>query len=247
MSNRTMLAGVAGSLLCAGTALAEDHVVFVEDGDFSPKTITIARGDTITFKAIGVLGKHNVHALDNSFNCAIGCVGDGSGATGEPAKGTWSDTVAFNTPGTVFSQCDSVATAQNIVPGLSGNWYNPTTNQGGHGFQIEILPGNGILAIWFVFNPAGTSQNWIYSQGSYDPASNTVNVPAFLEQGGAFPPNFDASKLSAPAWGSLQFTFSDCNNGTVAWKSNATSAAAGYGDVTFPIQRLTSVAGTTCP
>ena len=41
--------------------------------------------------------------------------------------------------------------------------------------------------------------------------------------------------------------FTDCNNGTVAWKSNATSAAAGYADTTFPIQRLTSLAGTTCP
>jgi len=262
MNNPLMLAGVAAALLHAATALAEDHVVFVEDGDFSPKTVTIARGDTVTFKAVGVLGKHNVHAQDNSFNCAIGCVGDGTGATGEPAKGTWSDTLTFDTPGTIGYQCDphasfgmvgsitvsdAVATAQNIVPGLSGNWYNPSANQGGHGFQIEILPGNGILAIWFVFNPSGTGQNWIYSQGAYDPNSNTVTVPAFLEQGGAFPPNFDATKLSAPAWGSLQFTFSDCNNGTVAWKSNATSAAAGYGDVTFPIQRLTSIAGTTCP
>jgi len=247
--------------LAASTTLASDHVVFVSDGSFEPKDLTIAPGDTVTFKSFGNAALHNVHAYDDSFRCAKGCRGDGS-ATGDPAK-DWSDTITFNTPGAYIPyKCDphesfgmvgsitvsnTVATAQNIVPGISGNWYNPTANQGGHGFQVEILPGNGILAIWFVFNPAGTAQNWIYSQGGYDPASNTVTVPAFLEQGGAFPPNFDSTKLSAPAWGSLQFTFTDCNNGTVAWKSNATSAAAGYGDVTFPIQRLTSIAGTSCP
>jgi len=104
-----------------------------------------------------------------------------------------------------------------------------------------------MLAIWFVFNPAGTAQNWIYSQGTYNPASSTTTLQAFLEQGGAFPPNFDGSKITVPEWGSLQFTFTDCSHGTVAWKSNTASAAAGYADVTFPIQRLTSVAGTTCP
>ena len=255
-------AALALLLFAAATCSAADHTVFVTDGAFDPKALTIDPGDTVTFKSLGNTAAHNVHANDDSFRCSKGCRGDGSGASGDPAK-EWSATVSFNTPGAhVPYQCDphaalgmvgsitvgnSVASAQNIVPGLSGNWYNPSANQGGHGFQIEILPGNGILAIWFVFNPAGTAQNWIYSQGAYDPASNTVNVPAFLEQGGAFPPNFDASKLSAPAWGSLQFTFSDCNNGTVAWKSNAASAAAGYGDVTFPIQRLTAIAGTTCP
>jgi Right handed beta helix region len=134
-----------------------------------------------------------------------------------------------------------------INGGISGNWYNPTPGQGGHGFQIEVLPDNGMLAIWFVFNPAGTAQNWIYSQGSYDPNGSSATLPAFLEQGGAFPPNFDGSKVTAPAWGSLQFTFGDCDHGTVAWKSNAASAAAGYADTTFPITRVTRIAGTTCP
>ncbi len=249
-------------LLASAACRASDHVIFVEDGNFSPKTVTINRGDSVTFRALGVLAKHNVHAQDNSFMCAVGCVGDGSGATGEPAKGTWSDTLTFTKPGTVGFQCDphaslgmvgsitvldAVATAQNITSGISGNWFDPSANQGGHGFQIEILPDNGILAIWFVFNPAGTAQNWIYSQGSYVPGTSTVTVPAFLEQGGAFPPNFDSRKLSVPEWGSLQFTFSDCNNGTVTWTSNATSAAAGYANTSFPIKRVTSIAGTTCP
>lgn len=134
-----------------------------------------------------------------------------------------------------------------IAAGLSGNWFDPREGQDGHGFQIEVLPGNGMLVIWFVFNPAGTAQNWIYTQGSYDSGSATVTLPAFLETGGRFPPNFDSSTLTRSPWGSLTLTFTDCSNGTAAWSSNATSAAAGYADVSFPIRHLTSLAGTTCP
>jgi hypothetical protein len=131
--------------------------------------------------------------------------------------------------------------------GFSGNWFDPDAGQDGHGFQIEVLPDNGMLVIWFVFNPAGTAQNWIYSQGSYDPASNTVTLPAFLETGGRFPPNFDSAALSRTPWGALTLSFSDCSNGGAIWTPNAASEAAGYAGVSFPIRRVTSVAGTTCP
>lgn len=236
---------------------AADHTVFVFDGGFDPATLSIQVNDTVTFKAAGNTGLHNAHADDDSFRCANGCRGTGS-ATGNPAK-TWTSTVTFSAPGVVHYHCDehtfmvgsiSVANAvaaTPIGPGFSGNWADPTPNQSGHGFQIEILPDYGMLAIWFVFDPAGNAQNWVYSQGIYDPTSNTAILPAFLEQGGAFPPNFDRTKVSAPEWGSVQFTFSDCNNGTVTWKSNATSAPLGYGDVTFPIQRVTTLAGLACP
>ena len=231
---------------------------------FDPPNLTINAGDTVTFTNLGgVAVAHNVHADDDSFRCANGCRGVG-GATGDPSAAQWSSTVTFTNAGVVNFHCDDhgsmgmvgsitvnsvAAVGQNIKAGISGNWDDPSPNQGGHGFQFEILPNNGMLAIWFVFNPAGTAQNWIYMQGNYDPNSNTTTLPAFLEQGsgGAFPPHFDSSMLNAVPWGSVQFTFTDCNNGTAQWKSNATSLAAGYADVTFPIQRLTTLAGTTCP
>jgi plastocyanin len=232
---------------------------------FDPPTLTINVGDTVTFtnKAQGGLQvPHNVHANDGSFRCANGCDGDGHGGNGNIAFNQWTSTVTFTKAGTVDYHCDehgnmgmdgsivvnAVAdVGQNIVGGISGNWFNPTANQGGHGFQIEVLPNNGMLAIWFVFNPAGTAQNWIYAQGGYNPASNVTTLDAFLETGSAFPPNFDSSKLTATPWGSVKFTFTNCNNGTVDWTSNAASAAAGYGSVSFPIQRLTSIAGAACP
>jgi plastocyanin len=230
---------------------------------FSPETVTINVGDSVKFTNAG--GSHNVRADNNSFRCARGC--DDSGGNGSVSGTAWTFTRTFNTAGTIAYYCEAHGAPggigmagriivndvappppkQNINAGISGNWFNPTANQGGHGFQIEILPNNGMLAIWFVFNPAGTAQNWIYSQGTYDPSSNDTVLPAFLEQGGAFPPNFDSTKLTAPAWGVLEFKFSDCNNGTAEYTPNEAAVNAGYGHTTFPIQRLTSIAGTTCP
>jgi plastocyanin len=246
--------------LGATAAAATDHVVSVSDGLFEPKNITISVGDTVTFKAFGNAYPHNVHDVDDSFRCSRGCRGDSSGATGDPVK-EWTATVAFNVPKLITYQCDPhaiygmsgtinvVAAAPGLTlrPGLSGNWYDPTPNQGGHGFQLEFLPDHGILALWFVFNPAGTSQAWIYSQGSYDPTHATVTVPSYLEQGGAFPPNFNSNNLTAQPWGSLEFSFSDCSSGSVTWHANATAAAAGYADRTFPIKRLTNIDTLACP
>lgn len=232
---------------------------------FSPKNLPITKGDSVKFINQG--GFHNVAADSGAWVCAEGC--SDTGGNGAASGSAWSFTRTFNNVGTVAYHCEihgasggigmagtivvndvappPPAPTQNIVPGLSGNWANPTANQGGHGFQLEILPNNGMLAIWFVFNPAGTAQNWIFALGNYNPSSNDVVLPAVLEQGGAFPPNFDASKVTAPAWGILEFKFTDCGNGTAEYTPNEAAVNAGYGHVSFPIQRVTNIAGTTCP
>jgi plastocyanin len=230
---------------------------------FSPKTVVIDAGDSVKFTNQG--GSHNVAASSGAWTCAQGC--SDSGGNGNISSAAWSFTRTFNTPGTIGYYCQAHGTPngggmagsivvndvappppeQKIVAGISGNWFNPTANQGGHGFQLEVLPGNAMLAIWFVFNPAGTAQNWIYSQGPYDPNSNDVVLPAFLEQGGAFPPNFDSTQLTVPEWGALEFRFTDCNNGTAEYTPNEPAVNAGYGHVTFPIKRVTSISGVACP
>ena len=49
-------------LLLAAPCSAIDHLVYVDDGSFTPKVVTINLGDTITFKELGTQGAHNVHA-----------------------------------------------------------------------------------------------------------------------------------------------------------------------------------------
>lgn len=249
------------AIAIAGNGHAANYQVGVYDGYFGPSALNIYAGDSITFTNVSDLGPKNVHALDESFRCSVGCRGDGSGATGDPSKARWTDTLTFNNPGDITFVSDQQVSEGEIgkihvtaappgpaiTPGFSGNWSDPSPNQGGHGLQIEVLPDNGILVIWFVFNPAGNQQSWIYMQGAYDPASNSTVVPAYLEQGGAFPPKFDATKLNVSPWGVLRLTFTDCDNGIADWSPVADVGKQGYSSVTFPIHRVTRIAGMSCP
>ncbi|HSE12702.1 MAG TPA: choice-of-anchor Q domain-containing protein, partial [Rudaea sp.] len=193
----------------------------------------------------GFVGNGDFHLAPNSPLIDAGVNDPAGGVTGVDLDGAARIRGAAVDLGAYESSASVAGPA--IGAGFSGNWFDPTAGQDGHGFQIEVLPDNGMLAIWFVFNPQGTAQSWIYAQGVYATGSNSVTVPAFLETGGRFPPNFNSSMLTTTPWGSLTFTFADCSNGTATWTSNTASAAAGYADVSFPIRRVTSLAGTSCP
>lgn len=241
---------------------------------FSPVPLTINAGDSVMFTNLGGAA-HNVHADDNSFRCANGC--DDTGGNGTPSAAGWTFTRTFNAPGTIGYHCDvhasmgmtgsivvnAVAPAIALGGYLSGNWFIPSQG-GGQGFQLEFTTAVSstsgkpqMLAIWFVYTPTGstasdgTGQNWIYAQGDFDPATNTVTLPAVLLAGARFPPNFNPGDVHwAPAdgtlWGHVTFTFGSCNGGTVSWHSDL----AGYNaenDTPLAIQRLTQIAGTTCP
>jgi plastocyanin len=253
-----MLAAAGASATPANVTVGPNNSL-----SFSPNEVTINAGETVTFTSPGGFMPHNVAATDGSFRCAMGC--DDSGGNGTPTSQAFTFTRTFNTPGTINYLCQyhgaimsgkiivnpAVAPppqGQNVVSGLSGNWDDPDANQGGHGFQLEVLANNGMLAIWFVFNPTGTQQTWIYSQGTYDPNSNDVVLPAFLETGGTFPPNFDQSKLTTTPFGNLEFKFTDCTHGTAQFTPNEAADSAGYHIIApFPIQKLTHIVGTTCP
>jgi streptogramin lyase len=164
-----------------------------------------------------------------------------SGATGITAgpNGTiWFAETLANQIGTF-----SLASAPIKLDGyMSGNWFDPA--QSGQGFQLEFTDeGNTAVAIWFTFAPDGSGQNWIYAQGSYDNTTNSVTLPATLVTGTKFPPNFNANDVTKTPWGTITFSFSDCNNGTASWNSTL----AGYGSGTLPIARLTHIKGLACP
>jgi hypothetical protein len=126
-----------------------------------------------------------------------------------------------------------------ISPAITGSWYDP--EQSGHGLMIEVLSDNRFLAAWFAFNPAGTQQAWFTGVGSY--SGNTAKITA-VEQptGSRWIPNFDASKVVHNNWGTLTFTFADCDHGKVEFNS-----VAGYGTGSMNLTRLTQPAGLTCP
>lgn len=218
---------------------------------FNPKNLTIAVGDTVTFTNAG--GPHNVHADDESFRCATGC--DGAGGNGNPADGAWSSTVTFDHAGTFAYHCDNHAGAgmtgsiivQGVSPvnvpitnGFTGSWVNP---EGKLGLGIEVLAGGNLVAEGYTFAAEG-GQLWIGGVGPIvDGDHAVIPVSTITGAGGRFPPNFDASQTQNTVWGSLTFTFTDCNNGAVSWASEL----AGYGSGSMPIIRLTQPAGLACP
>jgi len=125
---------------------------------------------------------------------------------------------------------------------LSGNWYDPA--QPGQGFQLEFTDQNStLIAVWFVFAPSGGAQNWIFAQGAYDHAASAVTIDAVLLTGAQFPPQFKTSDLQHVPWGTLTFTFSDCDHGQASWSSTL----PGYGSGSMPLTRLTSIRGLACP
>lgn len=127
-----------------------------------------------------------------------------------------------------------------ITQGITGNWYD--TSESGHGFGIEVLSGNQMLAEWYVYGPQG-GQAWIVGTGPV--SGDTAVLQAFQGEGsgGRFPPNFNAALVHDQSWGTITFTFSDCNNGTASWQP----IAAGYLPGSIPITRLTIPAGLACP
>ena len=142
-----------------------------------------------------------------------------------------------------FELQSSTSTAVNLGGYLSGSWYDPATS--GQGFEIEFTAqANTVLATWFTYSPdnPGMTQ-WVYGQGTYDPTQTTVTIPAVLTSGTGFIPNFVKADVKKTPWGNLTFSFTDCNHATVSW----TSTLPGYGSGTEQLQRLTSIAGTSCP
>jgi hypothetical protein len=126
-----------------------------------------------------------------------------------------------------------------IRPGMTGAWYDPA--QSGHGLFVEVLPDGQFLAAWFAFNPSGTQQSWFLGVGTYN--GNTATVTAvYLPTGGRWIPNFDPSQVVNNAWGTLTFTFTDCNHGEVDFTSTL-----GYGSGSVNLTRLTQPTGFSCP
>jgi hypothetical protein len=127
-----------------------------------------------------------------------------------------------------------------IGPGITGNWFDP--GQSGHGFGIEVLPGNQLFAQWYVFDAQG-HRDWIIGVGPITGNTATVTAAHTEGSGAYFPPNFDPNQIQNTLWGTISFTFTDCNNGTASWQP----VEPGYTPGSIPITRLTAPLGLSCP
>ena len=98
-------AALLGLSLAATASAANYTVTATSSRTFSPNVLTIAIGDTVTFRNGG--GVHNVESNPGSvtaFRCAAGC--DGAGGNGNPSSAAWSATVAFPTASVIGYFCE---------------------------------------------------------------------------------------------------------------------------------------------
>ncbi|MCX7553536.1 M28 family peptidase [Marinicella sp. S1101] len=129
-------------------------------------------------------------------------------------------------------------TGFSVVPAHSGMWYNP--DQSGHGLTIEVLPGNRILLVWYVFDQLG-NQIWLVGAGEYDGSVATVDVT--ISELGLFPPEFNTADVNSTLWGTLQIEFDGCNTAMFSW---APAEGVDYSAGSMPLTRLTAIDGMTC-
>jgi plastocyanin len=230
----------------AAPAMAANFAVSVT-GNFSPSTLTIHVGDTVTFTNVGS-GFHNVAADDGSFRCARGC--DGAGGDGAPSATVWSATVAFNTPGSIRYICDAhpsmvghvvvedtSSNAFNLDQhGLSGSWANAATDSQGVVMTVWpdlVGPGRGSLfGGWFTYDvTAAGGQRWYTVQGDVTDSDDSATMPIYQTQGGAF----DTSQATSTApVGQAVMHFDDCTHGSLAYTFSDGSGRSG----TIPLARL---------
>jgi hypothetical protein len=143
----------------------------------------------------------------------------------------------------VFGAAQASAASFAITPGITGAWFNP--DQSGQGFNIEVLANNQIDVFWYVFDSNGNNL-WLSGVGVYGgDFPNTASIPLTQTSGGLFPPKFDSTKITRTPWGQLTITFNDCNTATATWTPTITGS--GFAPGSLPIQRLTSIAGLSCP
>jgi len=99
-----------------------------------------------------------------------------------------------------------------MVTGHSALWYNP--NQSGHGINLYMLPNQGVLVFWYVYDNSG-NPIWLLGIGTHDGFKATMNVS--ISNGAMFPPNFDPDDVNLVNWGQFELSFSGCDAGLFKW------------------------------
>jgi hypothetical protein len=125
----------------------------------------------------------------------------------------------------------------NLRAAMSGNWFNP--DQSGHGVQIEILDNARAVIAWYTYDGAGEPL-WLFGVGTVRVDGIEAELSVF--RGGRPPLDWAQAEPGSEPWGSVQLSFSGCDQGLLAWDS--TDPEFGSGEL--EIQRLTRLQGQRC-
>jgi len=127
-----------------------------------------------------------------------------------------------------------------ITSGITGSWYDPERD--GEGYAIEIIGSaleSQMLAHFYTYDDAG-NQKWLIGNGPVN--GGTAILPVQVTSGPVFGDGYDKDDVLRENWGTLTFTFSSCDTGSVVYDSTM-----GFGTGTINFVRLTRITGLTCP
>lgn len=132
------------------------------------------------------------------------------------------------------------AAAIGITREFSASWFDP--GHAGHGFSLEVVSGaqgKTLVVYWFTFDTNGKPL-WVAGAGPVAGDRATVRVAA--SEGGTFDNAFRPGSVTTRPWGTLEFSFTSCNDGNVRFTPDDASLPRG----SMPIKRLTSLYNASC-
>ena len=254
------------ALLAAPPAGAANGSVTASGMSFSPSTVTIQAGESVTWTNAN--GIHNVRADDSSFRCANGC--DGAGGNGTPASG-WSFTRTFNTAGTIHYHCEVhgavggfgmsgtviVQAGQPSNPGVlrfSKTGYSLDEGGGQAAIVVQRTGGDdGATTVHYATGNGSatapgdyTAESGTLTWGDHDSANKTFNVPVIDD---ATPENNETvnltlsaatgASLGTPSSATLTIVDNDSagSPGTLSFTTAQQSVGESAGDATVTVQR----------
>jgi WD40 repeat protein len=135
--------------------------------------------------------------------------------------------------------CGSVALAPaDSAPGISGQWYDRSTNGQGWFFQ-EVGP-QRVFTAWFTYDADG-EQAWVVGEGRLE-GRELVFENLIMTRGARFGEDFASDDIEHIDWGSMQVYFSACDLAEVEFDS----VLPNFGSGTYNAERLTELHGLEC-
>jgi len=131
---------------------------------------------------------------------------------------------------------------------MTGNWYDPAHSGEGIQFEVGEVSATERYAFftWFTYDNKGVPY-WLAGFGTFKVGDTSVATEVSYTANGGFAGAFGADVTRNP-WGTVTFSFSDCDNVRFTFKSYPTLVAipAPGGEGTRDWKRLTQMNGLTC-
>jgi hypothetical protein len=139
-------------------------------------------------------------------------------------------------PGTVTFNIDAYNPTSTTYPDafnplpidgyMSTSWYSP--GHGGEGMQIQVYDGDAnnrtFAAGWYAADSTGRPF-WLLAQGTVPIGATSVQTTAYYTSGGGF--GGSAGDATVAPWGTVTFSFPDCNHMHFTFNGQTDAATAG--------------------